>query len=304
MLKEYFIKSVFVFFISLPLISYCQNPIDTTNTDTVNVKNSSWLFETGYGSNSAFLGRTPVYRLPYLLGSIGYINKTGLYLSFSSFGILDTAGTQNFMNITGGYNFQLSERIDGSVSYSRFFVDPSSLMLQTTTTNLADAFLGWDWSYLYTSVGLMSTFGTVRDYFFIFSNSRYFNLKSKLIKKGSLGIEPCLMVISGTQNFASSYTENYQQNFAPINQGPAIPNSPKPGGGKPNTSGNLATTNNSGFNILSFDLNVPLTYSINNFSVEGSWKYIIPVNLLEGDPSKAQSIWYLSMYYNIKTKKS
>jgi hypothetical protein len=304
-MPEKFKIFLFVLATLLKLNLLGQTPSDTTKTDSTSAV-SNYLFESGFGSNSVFLGRTPANNLPYLMGSVGFLHKSGFFCSLSSFGIKDSSALQNFSNISAGYNFSLSDRIDGSLSYTRFFVDPSGLILQTNTTNLADLFVALDWSYLYTSAGLMSTFGAVNDLFFVFSNSRYFELKSKYLKKGSLGLEPCLMILSGTQNFAATYTENYQQTIInPQNQGPSIPiGGGKPGGGKPGGQGSTTLSDNTDFNLLAVDFSIPLTYSINNISFEGNWKYIIPLNLLEGDPSRAQSIWYFSVYYNLKMKKS
>jgi hypothetical protein len=280
---------------------------DSVSVDSTLQPAHSITLESGFGSNTVFFGRMAPQKLPYSLTSVTFSHKKGFYAAGSFFHAFDDSGLNNISDLSLGYNFNFSDRIDGSVSYTKFFINPGSLLVQSTTSNLADAFLSLDWSYLYTSVGVMKIFGATNDVFFIISNSRYFEKERLLGIKGTFALEPAISFIAGTQNFSTTYTENYESITGVKPNSPIGAGGPgKPGGGG-TFGGSSATTINSttpGFGALCYEFNLPFTYTLKNFSVEPAWKYVIPVNVSEGDASAAQSVWTLSLYYTLKSKKN
>jgi hypothetical protein len=257
--------------------------------------------EIGYGSNSVFFGRSGPERLPFFSAGLTYSFNSSLWFSINNNTILSNTQGINFQDLSVGYSKELSSRITGSLSFTHSMFKEESLLLQSASTNIADAFVGVDFGYIYTSVGFMTVFGATNDYFLVLSNSRYFAIDSVFSKKDVVSIEPSFGIIAGTQNFASAYSENildayYQTNPTPLGPG-------KPGGGKPGGTTTTTTKSASDFNVLAYEFNLPLTYTINNFAVELNWKYIIPSNVLEGDPSRNLSVWTASMYYTLRAKK-
>ena len=50
--------------------------------------------------------------------------------------------------------------------------------------------------------------------------------------------------------------------------------------------------------VLNYDFKLPLVVMLGSFEVEPSWRYSIPVNKLEGDPSRSRSFYTLNLTYS------
>jgi hypothetical protein len=293
---------------SLQLPAFSQTKADSAKTE-VPTKSRYFTFGANYGTNTAFYGRTTGYKRPYTSVDFTYTSKTGFWISSSAFEVMNTEYFIDGTDISTGWNFDITKKIDASLSYSRYFFSAQSSMMQSVTSNLVSSHIGLDWYYLYSSLSASSIFGGANDYFITFSNSRYFERANILSKKDKdyISIEPRVSVIAGTQNFANTYitsqNNDTQYYYAPVTttspSQPGLP--PRPGSGTSSTEP-AETDQGSGFNILNYELRVPVTYTYGNASLETTWSYVKPVNLLAGDNSQAQSIFSVSLFYIIKSK--
>jgi hypothetical protein len=300
-----FCKALFLVFFSCNALAFSistDSTKATETTDTIAEKPSSkhiLMAETSFGSNSVFFGRANATKLPFASAGLTYSFNRNFYISFTNSTILSGTEGMSFQDVSTGFSKNLTDKLTGSISYTRFFFGAESFLLQSSTTNLADAFLSYDWNFLYTTAGVMTIFGGVNDYFLVINNSRYFGIDSVFSKKDIVSFEPSFGIIAGTQSFATLGTETTADGAAPPSgKRPGK----KPGNGTTNTetSGDI---NPSRFNILSYELNLPVTYTINNFSLELNWKYIIPVNVTQGAPAFNLSVFTASMYYIFRNKK-
>lgn len=291
------------FILLLGFLSVFAQSTDTDNADAN--KSSMFTIGTNYGTNTAFYGRTTGYKRPYFSTDLTYSAKSGFWLSTSVFEVQNTAYFVDGTDVSTGWSFDISKKWDGSVSYSRYFFSSDSPMLQSVTSNLAAAHIGLDWYYLYSTLAVNTIFGGANDYFLKFSNSRYFEWGDIFSKKGKdfISIDPRISIIAGTQNFANSYiTSQSNDGYRPTATS-YIPVSGRPGG-SPGGGGTQTAENEeaSKFNMLNYELRVPVTYTYGNLSFETVWSYVKPVNLLENDYSQPQSIFTISAFYIFKIK--
>ncbi|MBF9141443.1 hypothetical protein [Hymenobacter properus] len=241
-----------------------------------------------YGSNSSFFGRTQTTRYPYTAGELIYKSRWGVWGSAVGYNLLNTSTFLDETDLSAGWDGDLSKTVDASVSYSRFLFAPNSPLVKSSVNNSIDGYVGWDWGYVYTRLNAAYLFGETSDFFLVLDNSRNFEFEKVLTDKGYLSIEPRVSVTAGTQRFAeTSLVQQVQRG-----NGNGRGNS---GSGKTT----LATTTKTRFQVLNYELRVPVTYSLGVVALQVAWRYAIPVNLLPEDASGARSYFTTSLSLNL-----
>ena len=242
-----------------------------------------------YGSNSSFFGRTQTTRYPYLAGELTYKSRFGIWGSAVSYDIFGTSSFVDETDLSVGWDFDLSQKVDASVSYSRFLFAANSPLVKSSVNNSFDGYVGWDWGYVYSRLNAAYLFGETNDLFLVLDNSRSFEFERVFTPKGYLAIEPRVSVMAGTQRFAES---SLQQQIGRGNG-----NGKGPGRGNGGTI--AVTTTTTRFQVINYELRLPLTYSLGAVSVQVAWRYAVPVNLLPDDVSGARSYFTNSLSLNL-----
>lgn len=261
---------------------------------------STWTLGTSFGNNSSFLGRNQATRLPFLSADLTYKNKRGAWVSAMAYQILNTPVFIDEVDLMAGWDFQVTEKLDGSVSYSRFFFSPETPLLKAATANSVSAQAGLDWQHVYSRLNMTYIFGGASDLFLILDNSRYFQIDQVLHAKDYLSVEPKISIIAGTQTFVETHIVSRKSTAAPApvsRSGGGKPGSGAGGGGAATSTTYSSTTS---FNVLNYEASVPITYTFQNLSLDVALRYSIPVNLLEGDASRPQFFCTTSLYYTIR----
>ncbi|QHL87119.1 hypothetical protein GU926_06620 [Nibribacter ruber] len=296
----------FCFLLALSLTSAAQTdkngsstvssgPRATTPEDN---KKGWWTLGLESANNASFYGRNTAIQYPYIAGSLTYTHKTGLFLSVMSYQLFDTEDVIDETDLSAGYAFKLGERFDGSVSYTRFFFGKNTPLIQAVTSNAATASGNYDWKILYTGLTTSYVFGGSNDIFTVLDNSRYIPLDPLWKGKFSVGLDPKVSVIAGTQEFAETHTTVTQNKKKGGVLDPVLPIGNGNGNGNNgSTTTTTTTTTSKRFRILNYGLRVPLVVSVGNFEFEPAYRYAIPVNKVEGDESKPQSFYSMNLSY-------
>lgn len=187
------------------------NPVVKNNNDTTTVTTADSIrnsLSVGLlaGNNSYFFGRSTDIAYPYLAANFNYKLKSGFWVGTTLYHI---DGVKNYIdetNLSAGYDFNLTDRLDGSISYTRYIYGSYNPLLQSVASNLGMAYLGYDFSYVYTSLTANYLFGEFNDVFLTLNNSRYFEKKHILNQNDYLGFDPSITLLTGTQYFTRSYT--------------------------------------------------------------------------------------------------
>ena len=158
------------------------------------------------GNNSYFFGRSTDIAYPYLAANISYKLKSGFWMATTLYHIKGVANYIDETNLSAGWDFKFTDRLDGSLSYTRYIYGSDNPLLQAVATNMATAYLGYDWSYVYSTLTANYLFGEFNDVFLSLNNSRYFQKKNIFGSNDYLGIEPTLNLLTGTQYFTETYT--------------------------------------------------------------------------------------------------
>ena len=229
----------------------------------------------GYGSNSAFFGRTQATAFPYLSQELTYTSKVGVWASVFNYDLFNTASHFDETDYSLGYDFDLSKQVDGSLSYSHFAFAANSPLVKSAVANSLDAGLGLDCGVLYTRLNGSYLFGPdAKDFFLVLDNSRAFDIDGVFTPKGYLTITPKLSLTAGSQDFAETSS---RQQIQRGNKGP------KSGPGR------TVTTAATRFTLLSYGLRLPVAYTLGPVSVEAAYRYLQPLNVLPEDDSSGRS---------------
>ncbi|WP_125185150.1 hypothetical protein [Botryobacter ruber] len=292
-----------------------DKPEATAASDTI-VKKGWWTVELETASNSSFYGRNTATKFPYAATSLTYVHNSGLWASATTYKLFNTKAVVDETDVSVGYAFKVGKRVTNNIIYSRFFFSEQSPLLKAVTSNAASIYSAVDWNILYTALTTSYVFGGSNDLFVVLENSRYLPLNPLWKGKRQIGLDPKIGITAGTQEFSQTYTQvqqtkNNNNSGSPGTGGGLVGDILNPlnpgngnGNGGSNNSGSTTTTTTTTttvtehkFRILNYDFKVPVVISFGSLEVEPSWRYSIPVNLLEGDESKAQSIFSVKGSY-------
>ncbi|MFC6997875.1 TorF family putative porin [Rufibacter roseus] len=272
----------------------------TDAADTVTeTKKGWWTIGLETANNASFYGRNTATQYPYVAGSLTYTHRSGLWLSAMSYHLFNTQDEIDETDVSAGYSFNVGERFDGTLSYTRFFFGPNTPLIQSVTSNAVSASGMYDWKILYSGLSASYTFGGSNDFFTVLDNSRYIPLEPLWKGKNAVGLDPKISIIAGTQQFSETYTqvtENKKNNGLGSVLDP-LPIGGNNGNGNNNTTTTTTTTTKRRFKVINYSLSVPVVFSLGNFDFEPTYRYSIPVNKLEGDESKAQSFYTFNVSY-------
>lgn len=269
--------------------------------DAAETKTRAFFAGLTYGNNSSYLGRYQTQILPYYSVDVSYKTKGGLWFSLVTYEIGGTTTLVDEIDLLAGWNFNLSERVDASLFYTRYFFTETTDLLKSSVQNTTSASIGLDWGLLYSKISSNYIFGGANDFFLVFDNSRYIEFPQIFNGKDYFSIEPKVSIIGGTQTFVESHMISQGTPVSiPIGGGPGGPRGRPAGGGS--TSTTTAESSKTSFNILSYEVSLPLAYTTGRFSFEVSGRYCKPVNLLEGDNSVPQFFFTGGILYFMTSK--
>jgi hypothetical protein len=268
-------------------------------TDSAVVKKKSALkLGMTYNSNSVYQGRTDSVTTPnYSLG-VTYTLKSGIFFS----GSVNYVPNREFDKLDGGsletgYNFELGN-LSGGVALSKYFASFNS----TSLISALDLNLGTELSYNIDDIITPSVHvdyaignGGGNDFILTGGVAHEFDFDKPFGKQDKLSIEPGIHFNAGTQNFYNTYfirqknSESKRQNFRKTG---------KKGTTSVTNAGTTATTTNyNKFQVLAYEFNIPLSYTIKKLSIDVNPIYAIAVNKIDDDGTQTFSVPSTSVFY-------
>jgi hypothetical protein len=255
------------------------------DSDTT-VRKQSVSAGVSYGSDASFFGRSNKVKYPFYTTDVVYNTKFGLFAYGSAWKVLGSRPDIDELDLGIGYSYKFSNAFKGAVSYTNFIFNGESQILKSASSNDIDLKNTYDWKILKSGVTLDYLFGKTDDFFATISNSHYFESSFGVFDdKDYLTFTPSFNVILGTQNFVQKYSHDHDF-FQDVNPGPVPP---------PNEAAYRSANRN--FNILDYNVRIPLAYNRPHYTLEASYKYSIPVNVQGLLTTKSQSFYNLTFYY-------
>ena len=255
MFNNYKILTAVLLFISLQ--TSAQSPTDSSTTEQSN----QYTFGTGYASKLHFFGITDSLKSSAFVPSVTAKFSNGLYVSGSFIFVnnADVSFKYTAAITEAGYRFGKNEGLAGSIYADKFFYAESSSLVQSVQKGQAGFALSHLNKILNINTGGSAVFSDKTDYFANAGIDHLFRIESG---NSVFLIVPTATINAGTQNFTSTYLKKRNILFLPM-------------------ADESVTTTDQKFQILSYELSLPVTYVYNKFAVSITPGYVLPQNVIK-----------------------
>ena len=248
---------------------------------------SFFKVDANYLSNAIYSGRKDSSIVPYLRSSIGYFNKSGFYISGGASLLVSPADTKriDLVTLESGYAFNISKKLEGEITAAKFFYTDQSYAVTSELKVITGINLGYDAGVVAINAGADLLFSNNTDIFTNLKISHYFEMGDGTKK---WAIAPAIEMNTGTQYYNQAYYQNRKFTFATKTSSSGVVTSTaahRKGHAQSSSSGSsssviktLVFNDKNKFNILDYEISVPVIYETSHWSLYATPDFAIPVN--------------------------
>lgn len=224
------------------------------HTDTT--ETSYFKISMDYLSNAVYLGRKDSASIPYLTPFIGYYNRSGLFAE-ASLSLIPKAGSGiDVFAIDGGYDFHTrNKKLTGELLAAKYFFTDSSKSVRSEVKGEADASLAYNFGAVSINGGVGVLFTSPADLVLDAGLSHEFDFGSD----NEWSVTPTFLTNIGSLNFYKNFYKNRKLK-------------------KKRGVRTVTVTGKNNFSMLDYEFSLPISYSINKWSLLISPYYTVPVN--------------------------
>lgn len=263
----------------------------TAVTDSTEPVKSTFTAGVTYVNNADYYGQKSVEKMPYLAAVAVYQHKSGLYATAMAYRLLnDSQHVVSASALGAGFTTAMGKRFNLDISYSHTFYPALSPFLQAANAN--NASLGITYTNWLTALAQVDyAFGKTDDIFVTAGLSKLISLGS-ITPKDVITLHPDFRVNAGTQRFYQTYVTEKSIRDSILGVIP-IP----PIFGQPGTTPTTTTTMSTSFDLLSYNLKVPLAYNRAHYMVELAYQGSLLSPQAQTGAGKFNSFISASFYY-------
>ena len=280
----------FILLCSIHCLGQADSTIAAPATDSLK-KKSTFTLGAVYAANANYYGQKAEEKIPYGALAATYHHRSGIYFSGLAYKLLNDTGSMLSAAGAGmGVDFKLSKKLSADISYSHTFYPSYSPFLQASNPDNATASLVYD-NWLSSKISADYAFGKTTDVFVTAGTGKQVKLGS-ITRKDEIAITPSIDITGGTQRFYQTYLteKRLRDSVLGILLTPVL-------GNPPSGSSNSKTTSSTEFNIISYNLKCPLTYSRASYLVELDYQLSLLSNKAQSNAGKLNSFFSASFYY-------
>lgn len=281
------------YIITFCMACLCSLPaFSQTDTTTEDKKKVTLTVGATYANDISYYGQKAEERLPYIAASASLRLPFGLYFTGTGYSLLNNPGAVVAASSAGiGFAFNLGKKLAADLSYSHTFFPEHSPFLQAANPDNASASLKYEY-WMTTGVNADYHFGKQQDMFVTLSTEKQVNLGSLFKGKDLITLTPQIAVTGGTQHFYQAYVQEklLRDSLLGIIPLPGIGN---PAGSEYATG----TATSTKFNLLSYNLQVPLAYNRTHYMIEAAYQLSLLSAEAETGAGKLNSFFNFSFYY-------
>lgn len=260
-------------------------------SDTASPQNTASTMTIGLvAANTVnYYGQKSQEKLPYIALAASYQHRSGFCLNALTYRLLnDSNSLLSAAGLGAGFDLKLTEKWSAGIGYNYSFYPKHSPFLQAANPHTLSGSLsrkGW----LTTKAAADLSFGKTNDLFTTFSLSKAISLFS-FSDKDVVTLSPVADVTFGTQRFYSYYVREkaVRDSLAGAILDPIFGNSENP---------TPVTKTNTTFNLLSYNLSLPLSYNRSSYTIELASQFSVLGNKSMANPGKLNSFFTASFYY-------
>ena len=240
----------------LPLVGIGQND---TSLPGKNVLSAG----INYQSKLHYFGRTDSLQSAGLFPTLRFDSKTGLYVN-SSFIFLNNAVTPTSYTgtvVEGGYKFPEIKNFSGNMFYSQFLYKDNSQVVQSALKSQAGINLVYNNKIVNVTGGADAKFSNRTD-FGVTGGLDHLFIYIIPGTKNAIAVNPSAYIYAGSQNFTQIYYKKTHIIGIPTGQNQQV------------------TENVNRFNILSYEISMPVVLVAGKFNASITGSYVMPKNLI------------------------
>jgi hypothetical protein len=229
--------------------------------DSTTPKKSYWQTGLSYLSDNVYLGRKDSVKIPYIMPTIGYYHKSGLYAD-ATLGYAVVPGDYHIdmVSLEAGYALSAGN-FDGQVSISKFYYSSQSFSVRSEIQENIVVDAAYDLHFIKPTFETTFNFGQATDYIVTWGLQHTF-----YAAKDAIDITPGVTMNSGTQNSYNSYYRHRKYSVT-RKKGTVV-------------NGTIIATvvDPSAFKILDYEATIPINYTLGKFIFNFTPTLAIPVN--------------------------
>ena len=264
----------------LPAFAYTQE------TNSKETKKNEFSASVNYQSALHYFGRTDSLKSSGLFPSIGFQSKTGLYAQGNFIFVQNKTlpVTYTGTTIEAGYRFPESEHFTGNLFYSQFLYKDQSTLVQSALKSQTGLNLAYTNKILNLNGGVDLKFSNQTDMGATLGVDHLF-LFTKGMKNSAIAVNPSAYAYFGTQKFTNTYLEKKSVLGIPVTQ--------------------QTTSQSTQFNVLSYEVSMPVVLVLGKFNASVTPSYVIPQNLVSvaGRPDlseRGKEMLYVTVSVGVK----
>jgi hypothetical protein len=277
-------STFFIIYMCLMSTTIIAQQDDTKKSTTVTVA-------VMYNSNVSYYGQSTNEKMPYVLANATLRAPVGIYISAGSYKLLNYGSGLSETDLGVGYDYDLNEQLAVGASYTHSFFPTNSPLLQASNTNNVNFSASYALPIFKSAFSADYAFGQQNDVFLSWNNSKEITLGNFFSDKNIFYIEPAIEVVAGTRRFYDSYTVTKAKRDKAKGKVPL----------SPGNSGSAATSTtvieSSGFNLMSYNFKLPLSFSRANYIAELNYQFSLLGPKAEEELNKQQSYFGVAFYY-------
>jgi hypothetical protein len=219
-----------------------------------------------YNSGLNYYGRVDSLRSKGICPFLGLSLKNGLYVN-STFVFIENSVQSQYAAtlLEGGYNFgdSANKHWAGNLSVARFLYQPGIDLVESVVREMASASISQLNKVANITLTASARWSNQVDYNAQAGLDHIIRIPHVLSKKGVLVFDPTATVSAGTQNFTTTYYQEKQFLFIPVEQ-------------------QQVTANSEQFNILAYEVSCPVVYGLGKLKLMLAPAYVLPQHVIAG----------------------
>ncbi len=225
-------------------------------SDSLSEKKSYGLFSLEYTNNSVYLGRKDSLVTPYLSPTLGYYDKSGLFIEGNVSLLLRSGATRIDQSaIRAGYDFSKGN-FSGELAAEKDFYNSNSTNVRAEVKGSLSLLVGYDFGVIETMLTPGINFGHKNDFTLQWQVDHAFTAD-----EDKFSITPSFLLNGSTRNFYGSYFG--KRKLKKTGQ---------------NAQVDAVVNDASQFKIMDYELSLPLSYTVNRVTFGLNPSYAIPQN--------------------------
>ncbi|MBA4197219.1 MAG: hypothetical protein C0459_06645 [Chitinophaga sp.] len=265
------LKIIYVGLLLIILFPFIASAQDSTK--------SEFSASVNYQSKLHYFGRTDSLQSSGLFPSIGYQFKFGLYAQGNFIFIQNPAIPLSYTGTTveGGFRFKQTKHFNGNIFYTQFLYKDKTSLVQSALHSQTGINLAYTNNILNLNGGADLKFSDKTDIGITAGVDHLFIIKVP-DKKMAFAFDPSAYAYMGTQNFSNTYIQNKNVLGVPVTQ--------------------QYTTTVTQFNVLSYEVSMPVVFVAGKFNASVIPSYVMPQNLISGE--RGSEMFYVALSIGIK----